>query len=137
MAYIPKATRQKISIRANHSCEYCLIPEQVSFFTYQIEHIVSIKHKGKNTLDNLALACPICNRYKGSDLGSNVGDPPILIRFFNPRIDIWKEHFQLKKSGKIIALSDIGKATSSIFKLNHDDAVLQRKKLISIGVLEI
>lgn len=136
MTYVSKKLRKQTAERANHSCEYCLIPEQVSFFSYQIEHIISLKHKGSSDFENLAFACPICNRHKGSDLGTNVGSPPILTRFFNPRTDLWSEHFELKKTGKIIPVSNIGKATDAIFKFNHQDSILLRKKLITAGILK-
>ena len=35
-----------------------------------VDHIISVKHEGSTTLDNLAYACVVCNRQKGSDLGS-------------------------------------------------------------------
>jgi 5-methylcytosine-specific restriction endonuclease McrA len=35
-----------------------------------MEHIIAEKHGGTTFLENLALACPYCNRAKGTDLGS-------------------------------------------------------------------
>ena len=136
MAYISVKLRKTVAERANFCCEYCLIPERLSFFTYQIEHIISLKHKGDSTFENLAFSCPICNRYKGSDLGTNVNSPPILTRFYNPRIDKWNDHFKLKQNGQIVPKSDIGEATIKIFQLNYDDAVLQRQKLIKADILK-
>ncbi len=45
--------------------------------------------------ENLAYACPFCNRSKGSDIGSIVAGTRSLCRFFNPRRDHW-EHFANK-----------------------------------------
>ncbi|MGF1512781.1 MAG: HNH endonuclease signature motif containing protein [Elainellaceae cyanobacterium] len=50
-----------------------------------MEHIISEKHSGTTTLDNLALACPYCNRAKGTDLGSIDPESQQLTPFFNPR----------------------------------------------------
>jgi hypothetical protein len=54
-------------------------------FPHQVDHIVSRKHGGLSTLENLALACVICNRYKGSDLASLDSQTGELSRLFNPR----------------------------------------------------
>ena len=68
--YVPAALRQLVTQRANEKCEYCLYPHDASFLSFEIEHILSEKHSGATTEDNLALACPYCNRFKGSDIGS-------------------------------------------------------------------
>ena len=86
-------------------------------------------------LENLAFACPICNRKKGADLGTMVGDPPKLVRFFNPRTDRWTEHFSLEESGEIISITDVGEATVKFLDFNHPDAVIQRRKLVEAGIL--
>lgn len=99
--YISDSVRKLVFERAGNRCEYCLSYTHLSFFSFHIEHIVSIKHGGKTTLNNLALSCPICNLNKGSDLGTFLYDPNILTRFFNPRTDIWKEHFQITNYGFI------------------------------------
>jgi 5-methylcytosine-specific restriction endonuclease McrA len=37
---------------------------------HEIEHIIAEKHGGATQEANLALTCPDCNRFKGTDLGS-------------------------------------------------------------------
>ena len=69
-SYISPEIRQIIASRANHVCEYCLVAEEDAYFRFQVEHIISRKHGGSSELDNLALACVFCNRYKGSDIAS-------------------------------------------------------------------
>lgn len=133
--YIPISTRKKVADRAKFACEYCLLPQRASFFVFQIEHIISLKHGGLNDLSNLAFSCPICNRNKGTDLGTLTGDPPVLTRFFNPRIDDWKLHFSLDASGEIIPKSDIGKATVSALDLNNIESIIDRNKLLNAGEL--
>ncbi|MBK8192203.1 MAG: HNH endonuclease [Lewinellaceae bacterium] len=78
---IPDDLRRNVPGRAAFCCEYCRLPEKAAFFSFQVDHIISVRHDGKTDLDNLAFACPICNRKKGTDLGTLVGDPPQLIRF--------------------------------------------------------
>lgn len=56
--------RAKVARRAGLRCEYCLIHEGEAGFPHQVDHIVSRKHGGSSTFENLAYACLICNRYK-------------------------------------------------------------------------
>ncbi|MEC4812775.1 MAG: hypothetical protein SAK29_05810 [Scytonema sp. PMC 1069.18] len=35
--YIPAALRRLVEERANHQCEYCLVPENISFFPHEID----------------------------------------------------------------------------------------------------
>lgn len=107
---IPLSTKKKIADRANFRCEHCLLAEQVSFYSFHIEHIRSIKHGGTNELINLAYCCPECNYAKGSDVGTFSNDRETLIRFFNPRKDTWEDHFELN-DGIIHGKTAMGEAT--------------------------
>jgi len=49
--------RRQIARRAGQRCEYCLIHEEDTFFGCEVDHVVSRKHGGTTTLDNLAYAC--------------------------------------------------------------------------------
>jgi hypothetical protein len=124
-------TRIVVASRALYKCEYCLLPEKVSFYNFQIDHIVSIKHGGSNDVENLAYCCPDCNYFKGTDLGSIISDRD-LIRFYNPRIDVWNDHFEIL-NGIILPKSDIGKVTEQIFKFNDIDRLIFRRELIQLG----
>lgn len=102
--------------------------------SFHIEHIISLKHGGNSELDNLAYACPVCNIHKGSDIATileSVKDP---IRFFNPRLDNWEEHFKVEDSGLIIPVSHIGEGTIKIFEFNSPDSIIERKALIEKGI---
>lgn len=126
--YISSEIREIVANRANFICEYCLIAEEDAYFKFQIEHIISRKHEGSSELENLALACVFCNRYKGSDIASLTPETNRLIRFYNPRTDRWREHFRLH--GVVIEpLTEIGEATVRILQINHDDQILEREVL--------
>jgi hypothetical protein len=102
---------------------------------FQVDHIRSLKHNGDTVLSNLAYCCPDCNRYKGSDLGSFLGeDERSLVRFFNPRIDAWEDHFALEE-GVIQAKSPHGSVTIAIFQLNSPQRILYRQALVESGLL--
>ena len=75
--YIPLYMREIIVSRAHCRCEYCPIPDTDSYYGFHIDHIISQKHGGLTILLNLAYACPDCNRYKGSDLGTYTSLDPL------------------------------------------------------------
>ena len=132
---IPKILRKAIIRRANSCCEYCHIGDIDSYYGFQVDHIISIKHGGKTLFMNLAYACPDCNRYKGSDLGTYLDDTLNLVRLFHPRIDIWDEHFETDNSGLITALTDIGAATLKVLSINHPDRIIERQLLWRLRVI--
>ena len=79
--------------RAKHCCEYCLIYEDDSYLGMQIDHIIAEKHGGQTHEANLSLSCSFCNRAKGSDVASIDWPNHDVVRFYNPRTDVWQEHF--------------------------------------------
>lgn len=126
---ISKSLRLAAAKRANNCCEYGHIPHIDSYYGFQVDHIVSRKHGRKTVLTNLAYACPDCNSYKGTDLGTYLTSSLIITRFFHPRLDKWEDHFQTDHSGLIFALTDIGNATIKIFQINHPDRIIERQLL--------
>lgn len=132
--YISEALRNRVATRADFRCEYCRIYERYSFLSFHIEHIISLKHGGNSTVENLAYSCPICNVNKGSDIATFVDNPDDLIRFFNPRNDVWTDHFEVESSGLILSKTMIGEATIKILGLNHPDSIIERQIMIQMGV---
>ncbi|MDQ1317100.1 MAG: hypothetical protein QG641_93 [Candidatus Poribacteria bacterium] len=130
--YISDELRRFVASRAENVCEYCLIYEHDTFFGCEIDHIISIKHGGSTNPDNLAYACALCNRNKGSDIGSILQQTGDFVRFFNPRKDLWTDHFHLNGSF-IQPLTDIGKATIQILNINDNCRILERQALIEAG----
>jgi hypothetical protein len=124
--------RLAVAERAGNICEYCLIAVQDSYYRHQIEHIISLKHGGSSRLENLALSCVYCNRNKGSDIASVIAGTHELVRFYNPRIHVWSEHFRLE-GVTIISVTDIGEATSRILQFNNEDRLLEREVLAKRG----
>ena len=118
----------QVAQRAQFRCEYCLLSEAISFYSFHIDHIRSLKHGGTSLLQNLAYCCPDCNHFKGSDVGSFSDFEDQLVRFFNPRKDKWEEHFELD-NGSIFGKTPIGIATERIFKFNNTDRIIFRRQL--------
>lgn len=128
---IPYLIRKQVAELAKHRCEYCLIHEDDTYFGCEIDHIISLKHQGDSTLENLAFACMTCNRFKGSDLGS-LSSEGNLIGFFNPRKHLWNDHFYIENN-EIIPLTEIGKVTVKIFRFNDGERKIEREELQKIG----
>lgn len=64
-AHIPEALCQEVIARAGGVCEYCGLPQAASPYTHHIDHILADVHGWPTTLENLALACAVCNERKG------------------------------------------------------------------------
>lgn len=129
---VSESLRQFVADRAYHVCEYCLIHEDDTFWGCEVDHIISRKHGGDSTPNNLAWACAVCNNRKGSDLGTLVGQPPALVRLFHPRTDRWARCFQLL-GVKIDAANAVGAATVKLLQINAENALLEREDLRSVG----
>ena len=128
---IDEASRRLVIERASRRCEYCLIHEDSAGFPHQIDHIISRKHSGSSGIGNLAYACILCNRYKGTDIAS-LDSFGRLVSLFNPRRDIWEEHFKI--TGSVIQpLTPVGEVTARILRLNAAERVIERQLLQSLG----
>ncbi len=132
--YISEILRKLVADRANHRCEYGRTFARFSFLTFHVEHIISIKHGGQSTKDNLAYSCPICNLNKGSDIATFLDDMETPIRFFHPRKDNWNDHFQVEKDFlKMEGLTPTGRATIIRLKTNRQRIMNFRKIAIGNG----
>jgi len=127
---INEALRTDVARRAHRRCEYCLIREEDTAFRPQVDHIVSRKHGGNSLPENLAYACVLCNRRKSSDVASlDKGQP---VRLYNPRQDLWKDHFQIDGSS-IRALTEVGAATLKLLHFNVPERRAERALLQTLG----
>jgi hypothetical protein len=134
MPEISARLREEVADRAGHRCEYCLISEQQAFARHQVDHVIAVKHGGATTLNNLALSCTLCNRRKGSDLSSLDPDTGQLAPLFHPRLDRWRDHFELRR-GEFIGLSVSARVTIRLLRLNRPDRVKEREALVNSGWL--
>ena len=128
---ISSQLRTQVARRAKHRREYCLILEDDAGFPHQVDHIISRKHGGASGSNNLAYACVLCNRSKGTDVASidMAGDA---VRLSNPRGDVWAKHFRLVEA-RIEPQTDIGVATVRVLQLNRPERVAERILLQAIG----
>lgn len=132
MAYISCELRRLVLERANGCCEYCLLSADDSYLPHELDHIISEKHGGSTTAENLCLSCFDCNRFKGSDIGSLDKETESFRSFFNPRQMLWDDHFTL--NGAVIEPSTPeGRVTVTLLKLNSDEQIAKRLELIELG----
>jgi len=103
---------------------------------FQIDHIIARQHGGTSTLDNLALACIHCNRFKGPNIASVDPDSGDIVRLFHPRRDTWSEHF-FWDGPELKALTQVGRVTISLLLINDPEVVAMRKALQEEGVFGV
>ena len=132
MPPIDAALEQLVWRRAKRRCEYCQLPQDVSPWTHQVDHIIARKHRGLTVAANLALACFFCNSYKGPNIAGIDPESGRIVRLYHPRKDQWRRHFAwdgawLRGQGRI------GRATVTVLEINHPEFVAWREVLILEG----
>jgi hypothetical protein len=125
LTHVPAELRRRVRERARSCCEYCRIPEGLSFAPHEVDHIVAEKHDGRSTEENLALCCTLCNRRKGSDLASIDPQTGEIVALFHPRRDRWSDHFQFDGT-RVVPLTPCGRATVRLLRLNAESRLAER-----------
>jgi hypothetical protein len=100
----------------------------------EIEHIVPRALGGSDDESNLWLSCSLCNRCKSSQVSAidPVGNETVPL--FNPRVQVWSEHFCWSSEGtQIIGLPPVGRATVAALQLNHELAIEVRRNWVLAG----
>jgi hypothetical protein len=131
---IPDSLRYQVGEDARHRCGYCLTAQKVSGAQMHIEHIVPRAAGGASVRENLWLACAWCNSYKGSQ--THARDPLTneMIALFNPRVQVWREHFAWSDDGtQVIGRTAGGRATVMALRLNHAIPVEARRLWVKAG----
>jgi hypothetical protein len=131
---VPASLRQRIREVARNCCGYCLSSQQYMMSKLEIEHIIPRAQGGSNEESNLWLSCSLCNRYKGAQI---VGVDPFdsaHVKLFNPRTQIWSEHFRWSPDGThILGVTPTGRATVEALRLNNQLAVEVRSNWVLAG----
>lgn len=117
---VPESLRERVEKRAANRCEYCKTPDELAPQRFAMECIHPHSLGGKLTFDNLALACSGCNSAK---YNKTEGIDPVTnekSRLFNPRTDIWSDHFDWDiDSINLLGMTIIGRVTVETLKLNR------------------
>ncbi|MGG6296437.1 HNH endonuclease [Leptolyngbya sp. AN02str] len=113
-------------------CEYCHSSEEASAARFEIDHIQPRSLGGPDTFENLALACQRCNSYRYNFTEGTDPESQSIVLLFNPRLDVWNEHFAWEQGGLLIrGKTTIGRATCDRLDLNdqaHNDNAIVRAR---------
>lgn len=84
--------------------------------------------------DNLWLACRRCNGFKGVQMVATDPETAQLAPLFNPRYQVWEEHFGWSLDGlEIIGKTICGRATVVALQLNNHHILVTRSLWVSAG----
>lgn len=133
---ISASLREQVAARAMYRCEYCLLPQSIALHKHEPDHIIPVQHGGASDVENLALACLRCNRYKGPNVGSFDPETAILTPFFNPRKQVWNEHFAFV-GAEIQPKTAEARVTVKILRFNDPERVAERQRLLQLGLYSI
>jgi len=125
--------RRRIREQAGDCCEYCRIAGDDRYVSFEIDHIVALKHGGSDDDDNLCLACGPCNRAKGADVAMIDPLSGVATRLFNPRQQNWDEHFQVNPDASLSGRSPEGRVTALVLRMNEEERVEQRHGELLLG----
>ena len=90
--------------------------------------------RGSSTEENLWLACPLCNGYKGTQTSAPDPESGEDVALFNPRQQTWSDHFRWSNDGTlIVGMSAVGRATVGALKLNNEYLVQARARWVAAG----
>ena len=125
---------QKIIEAAGNRCGYYLSHQRYTMSKLEIEHIIPKSNGGTSVEENLWLSCGLCNRYKATQTEGFDENTQSFVSLFNPRRQIWTEHFSWSVDGAfIIGVTSTGRATVNALKLNNEIAVEVRRNWILAG----
>jgi hypothetical protein len=136
MSIVSPQLRAAVVARAAGRCEYCLFPEEWHLSEFEVDHVLPRSQGGLTALDNLALACPLCNGHKWAH---QQGADPVTgdtVPLFSPRTQAWREHFRWSTVSpfEIEGITPCGRATVLTLQLNLPRAVALRQALSEVGV---
>lgn len=134
MAKIKKDLDKKIRLDAKNLCGYCLNPQELIPFKLEIEHIYPQASGGETVEENLWLACRECNAHKSKKVKSIDFLTGKFVKLFNPRTQIWQEHFEFSEDKtEIIGKTTCGRATVESLQMNNFYQTTARSAWLATG----
>lgn len=125
----------EVASRAGHRCEYCLAPEVVFNFPFEVEHVVPTARGGSDQSPNLALACRSCNLRKASHLEFFDEESGVTSPLFHPRQHSWADNFVVEAgTGLIQGTTRIGRVTVACLAMNSVAQLSARLQWMKLGV---
>jgi HNH endonuclease len=131
---ITTSLREEVKLRANKCCEYSKSQDKYSPTAFTIDHILPESLDGTSDFDNLAYACFLCNRLKSNKLKSFDIITEKWITLYNPRTDVWEDHFVWNEDAtQILGITIVGRCTVKELKLNREKLIEYRNCIILFG----
>jgi hypothetical protein len=99
-----------------------------------VEHVTPTSHDGEDDESNLALACRACNLKKLDHLCGHDEVTGVNVALFNPRQDVWEEHFRVDDACNIVGLTPVGRATVARLQMNSPVQLEARRQWQKLGL---
>jgi len=131
LSAVSETLRAQVVARAGSCCENCRLPTEGQVGRFPVDHVNPRTRGGRTEFSNLALACPHCNGHKWSHVEAVDPTSNELAPLFNPRSQIWSDHFQWSASDPAVVegITSTGRATIAHLQMNHPDLVHVRRLL--------
>lgn len=118
MSDISAALHEEIVLRAGNRCEYCGLSQLGQEAAFHVDHVVPRSAGGPTAASNLALACVSCSLRKWAKQTAADPDSGREVDLFNPRTQIWNEHFRWEGE-RVVGLTPTGRATVGSLAMNR------------------
>ena len=126
--------RRRIAAQADYRCGYCLTSERLTGIRLTLDHIIPLAAGGLTEESNLWVACRPCNEFKGAQTRAQDPVTDQTVPLFNPRAQLWREHFEWSANGtRIVGLTPVGRASVVALQMNHDLIVHARRQWAKVG----
>src|SRR5437762_6157596 len=100
----------------------------------ELDHLIPESLGGLSEEENLWLACSLCNDHKANRIAAVDPVTGETVRLFDPRHQLWNEHFRWNKTGdRIIGITATGRATVAALHLNRPSLVAARQAWVAVG----
>jgi hypothetical protein len=132
--YVSYGLRRIVRIDARARCGYCHAPEAFLGMPLDIEHILPEASGGQTLRENLWMACSRCNDFKGDRVDGKDPDTDERCSLFNPRTQMWREHFAWSLDGvRIEGRTAVGRTTVETLRLNNEFILVARQLWVEAG----
>ena len=126
--------RAQVLEDAGGRCGYCRSSEEITGAPLEIEHVVPKALGGPTRRDNLWAALRQCNTLKSDRIEAVDPATGRVVPFFNPRRQVWAEHFaRIEGGARIAGQTPTGRATVAALDLNRLLLVQARQRWIAVG----
>jgi HNH endonuclease len=131
---VSDTVRARVREHAQYQCGYCRVEEQYIYAPIEVDHIYPQSEGESDDEENLWLACPRCNGFKGAQIYGVDPATRQRIQLFNPRKQKWSDHFRWGEDhAEIIGITDCGRATVEALQLNFAPNLELRRLFVKAG----